>query len=144
MSSGHKAIFGSTCSFQRLSQAYENIIFPFRSARLFLSFFPPERYRVFCLCAQVSGKLRPSSINARNYQTKDGGAGPLLRLTHLGPGHKRQTKCVFPGSLEKQRVFWGKQAFLITVMSGWGNTKSVIIASERHGSKYCHSIITSQ
>lgn len=37
----------------------------------FLSSFPPEWYRVFCLPAQVSGKLRLSSINAPNYQTKD-------------------------------------------------------------------------
>lgn len=118
MPSGHLAMLGNMRSKSATRKTSSSPSTPPPNSwprRPLLSSFPPERCRVFRLPAQVNGKkLRPSSINAPNYQTKDDGAGPLLRLTHLRgrekkkDGHESQTS-----SLKSRGVFffWSKTSF---------------------------------
>lgn len=116
---GRLVICGNTCSFLRPSQACKNIVLPSDQLPCFLSCFPPGWDRVFCLPAQVNRKLRLSSINVPNYQTKDDGAAHYYGWPTYAPDTR--AKKVFPPSLWKAVFSSGKQVFLITDPCGEGN-----------------------
>lgn len=123
MSSGHCYIWKHMFLSETKSGIWEHHL-SLRPPLLFLSFFPPEWYRVFCLSAQVNGKVEAEFNQCSELPDEGRWSGPLLWLTHLGSGYKSQTKCVSsqPWKAMFSRV---EQVFLITDLSGCGKAESI-------------------